>query len=153
MTRRAQTDYERFEQSSTAARRLLREEELILDVTDTLCEAMDRDGVSRADLARELGKTRGFVSQILDGERNLTLRTVAGVADALGYVVQFRMARDPRGATGHWRATAHVAPDQGSASVASASWATEMRAQASVHAGDSEAETSGKERAGALCLA
>lgn len=77
------TDYEQFEASSVENRRLLREEELILETTIALCGAMKRDGVNRAELAERLGRTRGFVSQLLSGGRNLTLRTLADVADAL----------------------------------------------------------------------
>jgi transcriptional regulator with XRE-family HTH domain len=86
------TDYERFEQESVRTRRLLRQEELILDVTENICEASERGAVTRTELARRLGRTKGFISQLLGGGRNLTLRTIADVADALGYVVQFRMA-------------------------------------------------------------
>jgi transcriptional regulator with XRE-family HTH domain len=40
--------------------------------------------VTRADLARMLGVTPGRVSQILSGDENVTLRTVATVCVALG---------------------------------------------------------------------
>ncbi|HXG70683.1 MAG TPA: helix-turn-helix transcriptional regulator [Gemmatimonadaceae bacterium] len=132
-----QSDYEQFEQSSTQSRRMLRQEELILDVTETFCEAMDRDGANRKQLAEALGKTRGFVSQLLNGGRNLTLRTVADVADALGYIVQFRMVKVMAlktthapdvvsAARGKWRSEpmqVGKAAKQGSAD----EWATEIR--------------------------
>lgn len=81
------TDYEEFESSSVENRRMLREEELILDVTIALSDAMDRAQMSQSQLASRLGKTPGFVSQILSGGRNLTLRTLADVADAMDSVV------------------------------------------------------------------
>ncbi len=77
------TDYEKFERSSVANRRLLRQEELILDVTEALCGAMEEKQMKKSELAIALGKSKGFVSQLLNGGRNLTLRTVADVADAL----------------------------------------------------------------------
>jgi transcriptional regulator with XRE-family HTH domain len=83
MTRQV-TTYESFRDASAQNRRLLRQEELILEVTEALSEALAREGVTKAELARRLGKTKGFVSQILAGGRNLTLRTVADVADVLG---------------------------------------------------------------------
>ena len=64
-------------------KRLLRQEELILDVTEALASALERRGVSRAELARRLNRTPGFVSQVLGGGRNLTLRTIADIAGAL----------------------------------------------------------------------
>jgi transcriptional regulator with XRE-family HTH domain len=78
------TDVERFEQSSTEDRRLLNQEKLILGVTEALSEAIEERGLTRSEVAKRLGKTKGFVSQLLAGGRNLTLRTVADIADAIG---------------------------------------------------------------------
>ncbi len=78
------TDVERFEQSSTESRRLLNQEKLILEVTEALSEAIEKRGLTRSEVAKRLGKTKGFVSQLLAGGRNLTLRTVADIADAIG---------------------------------------------------------------------
>lgn len=63
--------------------RLVRQEELILQVTEALTQALDEAGVKKTELARRLGKTPGFVSQVFGGGRNLTLRTVADIAGAL----------------------------------------------------------------------
>jgi len=91
---KAQTDYEVFEQSSVRNRRLLQEEELILDVTEALSEVLERESVSRTALAQKLGKTKGFVSQILAGGRNLTLRTIADITDALGYRIRIVFSKE-----------------------------------------------------------
>lgn len=87
---RKQTDYEVFEES-TETRRLLRQEELILEVTEALTAALEGANVTRTQLAERLGKSKGFVSQILAGGRNLTLRTLADVADALGQAVRVKV--------------------------------------------------------------
>ncbi len=87
------TDYERFEGASAQNRRLLRQEELILDVTEALCDALESEGVKRTELAQRLGKTKGFVSQLLSGSRNLTLRTIADVADALNCGIEISVRR------------------------------------------------------------
>lgn len=92
------TDYEEFESSTTENRRLLREEEFILEVTELLSAMLRKEGISKVELARRLGKTKGFVTQILSGSRNLTLRTVADVADALGYKIELRASRGRRDA-------------------------------------------------------
>ena len=84
------TDYELFESASARNRRLLNQEDLILEVTEALSELMARDGVTKADLARRLGKSEGFVTQILAGGRNLTLRTIADVSDCLGYRIRIQ---------------------------------------------------------------
>jgi transcriptional regulator with XRE-family HTH domain len=64
-------------------RQIIKQEDLILDVTEALSQALDESGMTQSDLARKLGRSRGFVSQLFAG-RNLTLRTIADVALALG---------------------------------------------------------------------
>lgn len=65
--------------------RALAQEMFIESVTEKLLELMDQEDVSRAELARRIGKGRSFITQILDGSRNMTLRTVADLAFALGH--------------------------------------------------------------------
>jgi len=66
-------------------RKLLAQEELILEVTETICELLEKEKISRKELADRLGKSKGFISQLLNGGRNLTLRTVADILHVLGY--------------------------------------------------------------------
>ena len=73
----------RSERRGAAYDRLVRQEELILDVTERLTEALRDTGMTRAELAQRLGRTPGFVSQVFAGGRNLTLRTISDVAAAL----------------------------------------------------------------------
>jgi Helix-turn-helix. len=72
--------------------RALAQEELIVGATEVICELLEREGVSRQELAERLGKTKGFVSQVLNGERNMTLRTLADLAHVLGH--RLRVAAD-----------------------------------------------------------
>lgn len=64
--------------------RLYQQERAIYEVTELIESVMDEKGVSRADLARKLGKSRGWVTQLLDGEANKTIRTIADVLAVLG---------------------------------------------------------------------
>ena len=68
---------------------LVAQETLILEATEEVCRVMgpDQDSsmVSRKDLAKRLGCSKSHVTQLLSGERNLTLRTVADLASALGH--------------------------------------------------------------------
>ena len=91
---RTATDYELFEQSSDHNRRLLREEALILEVTEAVSAVMQEEGISKSQLAKRMGKTKGFISQLLSGGRNLTLRTLAGLVDALEYRVIITVSKD-----------------------------------------------------------
>lgn len=70
--------------------RLMAQEDLIMEVTETLCELLEKEKISRKELAERLGKSKGFVSQLLNGGRNLTLRTVADILHVLGYKVALR---------------------------------------------------------------
>jgi transcriptional regulator with XRE-family HTH domain len=65
--------------------KLMAQGDLIMEVTETLCELLEKEKVSRKELADRLGKSKGFVSQLLNGGRNLTLRTVADILHVLGY--------------------------------------------------------------------
>ena len=64
-------------------RTLLNQENLILEVTEALCFTMKLRGLSRAEVAKRLAKSKGFVSQLLNGDRNMTLRTLADFLDVL----------------------------------------------------------------------
>jgi plasmid maintenance system antidote protein VapI len=113
MTRRS--DYEEFESSSAANRRLLRQEELILEVTEILAEALEREGINKTQLAARMGRTKGFVSQLLDGSRNLTLRTIADLGDALRCRIKVRAQRESDSLPLVGRKTVHSATPWGDA--------------------------------------
>jgi len=78
-------------------RRLFEQERLILEATEGICEAMEAKGLTRADLARRIGKSRAYVTQILSGARNMTLRTLADVFFVCGARVQ--VSNEPLSAT------------------------------------------------------
>jgi len=60
------------------------QERLILEVTELISRRMEEQGVSKAQLAERLGKTKGYITQLLDGRANMTLRTVSDVLFVLG---------------------------------------------------------------------
>jgi len=45
---------------------------------------MEERGLDRSDLAKLLGRTKGWVTQLLDGEKNKTIRTVAHAFAVMG---------------------------------------------------------------------
>jgi transcriptional regulator with XRE-family HTH domain len=65
-------------------RKLYAIEALIADVSQLIADLLEQRKLRQADLARILKKTPAFVSQLLNGKSNLTLRTVAEIAFALG---------------------------------------------------------------------
>ena len=72
----------RFDDSSKEFRREVEAEALVMSATESICELLEKNGMSRADLAREIGRTRGYVTQLLSGERNMTLHTLSDLAFA-----------------------------------------------------------------------
>jgi transcriptional regulator with XRE-family HTH domain len=68
--------------------KLLRQEELILEATELLSTVMAENDITKADLARHLGKSKAYVTQCLAGGQNLTLRTLADLFGAIGYKIQ-----------------------------------------------------------------
>lgn len=66
------------------SKKLFHQERVILEVTEAICQYMTAHNISRSELARRLGKEKSFVSQVLNGERNLTLRTIADITWAIG---------------------------------------------------------------------
>lgn len=58
-------------------------ERLILDATELILRLLERQGITKSQLADRIGKSKGHVSQLLNGERNMTLRTLAEIAHAL----------------------------------------------------------------------
>jgi len=76
--------------------KLMAQGDLIMEVTETLCGLLEKEKVSRKELAQRLGKSKGFVSQLLNGGRNLTLRTVADILHVLGYKVTITPYKEVR---------------------------------------------------------
>ena len=56
----------------------------ILELTESVVREMERQGISRTELARRLGATPAYVTKILRGKANFTLATMVGLARALG---------------------------------------------------------------------
>jgi len=83
------------ERGSEEYKRLVQQEEMILEATELLYSLMEKTKITKADLARKLDRSKGFVTQVLDGSRNMTLRTLSDFGFALGYRV--RIEAEPAG--------------------------------------------------------
>ena len=64
------------------------------NVLHALDEGMEASGISQAELARRLGRSRSAVSQVLTGDGNLRIETLAEYLQAMGceLVVSVRVA-------------------------------------------------------------
>lgn len=81
-------ELEAWVNESTENQRLYAQEGLILSVTEEIWGAMDRRGLNKQQLADRLGTGKSHVSQLLNGARNMTLRTLSDVAEALGQQIE-----------------------------------------------------------------
>jgi transcriptional regulator with XRE-family HTH domain len=68
------------------------EESALAHVSLSLADLIEASGVSQRQLAEALGLTEARISQILDVDSNLTVRTIARIACALGQRMQIQFA-------------------------------------------------------------
>ena len=85
--------------SSPEGMRLFQQERAIQEVTELICKLLERDSVTRTELASRLGRTKGYITQLLDGRANMTMRTISDVFTALDQQVHFSEA--PLSQAGH----------------------------------------------------
>ncbi len=65
--------------------------DFIMDVTESICKILEDKNMERKTLAEKMNKTKGYISQILNGSRNMTLGTLAEIAHVLGYVPKIKL--------------------------------------------------------------
>lgn len=68
-----------------------RENAAVTAAVSAVLSVMDKNEISKPDLAKKLGTTVPNVYQLLDPSRNMTVRTFARVAAALGHSVQISL--------------------------------------------------------------
>jgi transcriptional regulator with XRE-family HTH domain len=71
--------------------RLVAEELLITQVAEEIWKALDEADLNKSDLAGKLSKSKGYVTQLLNGSRNMTLRTLADICFALDKTPAIRL--------------------------------------------------------------
>lgn len=70
---------------------LYEEEGLVLEVTEAICELMQKQNIKRSELARRLGVDKSYITQLLDGSSNMTLKTIADVMFCLDYKAKIKI--------------------------------------------------------------
>lgn len=86
-----------------AFRKELAVELLVAEAAELVCHLMAQRGMSKADLARELNKSRAWVTQLLSGKNNVTIRTLAEVVHALGGKIELMSAAQPEQKNDAWK--------------------------------------------------
>jgi len=75
--------YDRITSSPERLKNFQRER-LEMEITELICQVMEEQSISRAELARRLGKSRAYVTKVLRDGSNLTVKTISDVFFALG---------------------------------------------------------------------
>jgi transcriptional regulator with XRE-family HTH domain len=91
--------------ADVAGAKLDKQEQLLFDATELISRAMVQQRVSKSDLAKRIGKSKAYVTQVLGGRTNMTLRTLSDLANAVGYEVELGAINLQTSQTvhvGHW---------------------------------------------------
>lgn len=70
--------------SDREGQKLYFREDLIFEVTEAICKVMEERGISRAELAEIAGVSKSNITQLLSGDQNMRLTTIADLLFALG---------------------------------------------------------------------
>jgi predicted transcriptional regulator len=69
--------------SDEEGRKLYFREDLIFETTEAICKVMDEKHISKAELSRLAGVSKSNITQLLSGDQNMRLSTVADLLYAL----------------------------------------------------------------------
>jgi transcriptional regulator with XRE-family HTH domain len=79
-------------------------ETIVLDLTCEIERLMKARKISRADLAKKVDVSPAYITKILRGEGNLTIKTVVSLADAVGAKVVLQLIEKEHSEnSGEWR--------------------------------------------------
>ncbi|MDR2213074.1 MAG: helix-turn-helix transcriptional regulator [Pseudomonadales bacterium] len=83
--------------------------DLTYNTTEDLLVAMEDQNITKTELAKRLGKSKTFVTQVLSGSRNMTLGTLSDIAFVLELKIKitFRRAGE-NAATAETKNTARI---------------------------------------------
>jgi len=60
-------------------------EKILIQLGEDICRLMRDQQISRAEVAERLGVSRAYVTRVLNGNPNLTIKTLLKLSDALGH--------------------------------------------------------------------
>ena len=69
--------------SDEEGRKLYFREDLIFETTEAICKVMDEKYITKAELSRLAGVSKSNITQLLSGDQNMRLSTVADLLYAL----------------------------------------------------------------------
>jgi transcriptional regulator with XRE-family HTH domain len=85
------------------------QQDAILDFAEELCRLMEEKGVSRAELARRIGKSPAYITEVLRAESNFTIGTMTRLGMALGCRLRLHLA--PKHSVTYWKDSLYFPED------------------------------------------
>ena len=67
-------------------------EKVLFDVAEQTCKLVESQGVTRTELAQRLVVTPAYITKLLNGNPNLTIKSLLRLSDALGQTLDIRFA-------------------------------------------------------------
>ena len=64
---------------------------ILLDINETICSILERKGISRREFAKKLNVSPPYVTKLLRGDPNLTLKSLVKISQALGVSLDVRL--------------------------------------------------------------
>ncbi|MBX9658875.1 MAG: helix-turn-helix domain-containing protein [Nitrospiraceae bacterium] len=59
-------------------------EKILFEVAEQVCKLIESQGMTRSELAKRLGVTPAYITKILNGNPNLTIKSLLMLSEALG---------------------------------------------------------------------
>jgi transcriptional regulator with XRE-family HTH domain len=87
----AMSELHRWVNETPQRKRTYAQESLIVDVSEEIWEALEQSGLTKSELADRLGSSKSHITQLLNGARNMTLRSLSDIAHALGREVRVKL--------------------------------------------------------------
>ncbi len=81
----------KYEPLGDAEDRAFAREDLVYNVTEDLLVFLEDNNISKKELARRLGKSKSYITQVLSGSRNMTLGSFSDICFSLGFKPEIKI--------------------------------------------------------------
>lgn len=72
-------------------------EAALYDFTETVCGLLEDSGMTRTELAQKLGVTSAYITKLLRGDANVTIKTMVRLARVFGRQLQIALPQQQEG--------------------------------------------------------
>jgi transcriptional regulator with XRE-family HTH domain len=86
--------FDSIENDSKTNKKIFARATLIQNVTEDIMIAMEDLNISKSDLAKKIGKSKSYITQVLSGSRNMTLTSLSDLCFELDIVPEIKILDD-----------------------------------------------------------